>query len=133
VLSPDLPLQEATRRMAEYRISTVPVLDGETLVGEIVADDLFKLGIPDFFSQLKSVGFIRYFDPFEEYFEVEAASKVSDVMNRHFKTFPEDATLIEIVFAISVQKCPVVYIVGERNKLLGVVDRTLLLKRIINL
>lgn len=132
-LSPELPLQEATRRMAESHSAAVPVLDGETLVGEIVADDLFKLGIPDFFSQLKSVGFIRYFDPFEEYFSVEAASKVSDVMNRHFKTFPEGATLIEIVFAISVQKCPVVYIVGERNKLLGIIDRTLLLKRIINL
>lgn len=132
-LSPDMPLQEATRIMAEVRTSTVPVLDGETLVGEIVADDLFKLGIPDFFSQLKSVGFIRYFDPFEEYFAVEIASKVSDVMNKEFKTFPEDATLIEIVFAISVQKCPLVYIVGERNRLLGVIDRTLLLKRIINL
>ena len=97
------------------------------------ADDLFKLGIPDFFSQLKSVGFIRYFDPFEEYFAVEIASKVSDVMNTEFKAFPETATLIEIVFAISVQKCPLIYIVGERNKLLGVIDRTLLLKRIINL
>ena len=131
--TPDLPLQDATRKMAECRASVVPVLDGETLVGEVVTDDLFKLGIPEFFSHLKSVGFIRYFDPFEEYFAVEAASKVSDVMNRDFKTFPEDATLIEIVFAISVQKCPLVYIAGERNKLLGVIDRTLLLKRIINL
>ena len=54
-------------------------------------------------------------------------------MNKAFRTFPEDATLIEIVFAISVLKCPLVYIVGERNKLLGVIDRTLLLKRIIHL
>lgn len=132
-LSPEMPLQEATRLMADHRAAAVPVLDGDKLVGEIVADDLFKLGIPDFFSQLKSVGFIRYFDPFEEYFAVEIASKVSDVMNTEFKAFPETATLIEIVFAISVQKCPLIYIVGERNKLLGVIDRTLLLKRIINL
>ena len=132
-LSPEMPLQEATRLMADHRAAAVPVLDGDKLVGEIVADDLFKLGIPDFFSQLKSDGFIRYFDPFDEYFAVEIASKVSDVMNTEFKAFPETATLIEIVFAISVQKCPLIYIVGERNKLLGVIDRTLLLKRIINL
>ncbi|WP_294505745.1 PTS sugar transporter subunit IIA [uncultured Victivallis sp.] len=133
VLPPEMPLHEATRMMADIRASAVPVLDGETLVGEILADDLFKIGVPDFFSQLKSVGFIRYFDPFEEYFSVEAASKVADVMNKRFHTLPEDATLIEIVFAISVLKCPLVYIVGERNKLLGIIDRTLLLKRIIHL
>lgn len=132
-LPPGLPLQEATRQMAELRLSTVPVVEGDALVGELSADDLFKLGIPDFFTQLKSVGFIRYFDPFEEYFAVEAASKVADVMNSEVPTFPADATLIEIVFAISVRKFPVVYVVGEGNRLLGIVDRTLLLKRIINL
>ncbi|MDR0932486.1 MAG: CBS domain-containing protein [Victivallales bacterium] len=130
---PDLPLREATRQMAEFRTSVVPVLDDGKLIGTIEADDLFKLGIPDFFSQLKSVGFIRYFDPFEEYFTLENTSKVSDVMNRATKTFSLDATLIEIVFAISVQKCPTVYIVDEDNRLLGIIDRPLLLKRIINL
>ncbi len=133
VLSPEMPLREATPQMAELRLASVPVLDGDRLEGEIVADDLLKLGIPDFFSHLKSVGFIRYFDPFAEYFAVEAASKVSDVMNREFRTLPEDATLIEVVFAITVQKSSTVYIVGERNKLLGVIDHSLLLKRIINL
>ena len=95
--------------------------------------ELFKLGIPDFFSQLKSVGFIRYFDPFENYFAVEAGSLVKDVMNTNCKTFSPDTTLIEIVFAISVQHYPLVYIVNSNNDLLGVIDQTLLLERIINL
>ena len=95
--------------------------------------ELFTLGIPDFFSQLKSVGFIRYFDPFEKYFSVEAASHVEDVMNRELPLFPQEATLIEIVFAISVQHQAVVYVVDRDNGLLGVITQAQLLERIINL
>ena len=119
--------------MAKFHAETVPVLNGRRLVGQLSCVELFKLGIPDFFSQLKSVGFIRYFDPFENYFAVEAGSLVKDVMNTNCKTFSPDTTLIEIVFAISVQHYPLVYIVNSNNDLLGVIDQTLLLERIINL
>ena len=54
-------------------------------------------------------------------------------MNTDYCTFHEDATLIEIVFAISILKYPQVYIVNQENELLGIIDQTLLLERIINL
>lgn len=132
-VTPEMPLKDATRMMAKFHAETVPVLNGRRLVGQLSCVELFKLGIPDFFSQLKSVGFIRYFDPFENYFAVEAGSLVKDVMNTNCKTFSPDTTLIEIVFAISVQHYPLVYIVNSNNDLLGVIDQTLLLERIINL
>ena len=132
-VTPEIPLKDATRMMAKFHAETVPVLNGRRLVGQLSCVELFKLGIPDFFSQLKSVGFIRYFDPFENYFAVEAGSLVKDVMNTNCKTFSPDTTLIEIVFAISVQHYPLVYIVNSNNDLLGVIDQTLLLERIINL
>ncbi|WP_302453738.1 PTS sugar transporter subunit IIA [Victivallis vadensis] len=131
--TPKMELKEATRLMAENRQEVIPVLDGRKLVGELSSSELFKLGIPDFFSQLKSVGFIRYFDPFEKYFSVEAASHVEDVMNRELPLFPQEATLIEIVFAISVQHQAVVYVVDRDNGLLGVITQAQLLERIINL
>ena len=109
------------------------VLDGKKLVGELSSVELFKLGIPDFFSQLKSVGFIRYFDPFEKYFAVEAASRVEDVMNRELPSFHPDATLIEVVFAISVLKQPVIYVTNHKQELQGVISQAQLLGRIINL
>ena len=58
---------------------------------------------------------------------------MGQVMNTDYCTFHEDATLIEIVFAISILKYPQVYIVNQENELLGIIDQTLLLERIINL
>ena len=132
-LKPDMPLTDATRRMARHHMPIVPVLDDKKLVGQIACSSLFTLGIPNFFSQLKSVGFIRFFDPFEKYFSIEAHSKVGEVMNSDFSAFHEDATLIEVVFAISILKYPLVYVVNKENELLGIIDQTLLLERIINL
>ncbi len=130
---PEWELPRATRLMADQHLETIPVLDGGRVVGQLNCFELFKLGIPDFFSQLKSVGFIRYFDPFENYFSVQAKSLVRDVMTRDFCAFTVDATLIEVVFAISVQKYPQIYVVEEDNRLLGVIDQAVLLERILNL
>ncbi len=133
VLTPEQPLKEATTLMAGCRTSVAPVLEKGRLVGQIVCTNLFTLGIPDFFSQLKSVGFIRFFDPFEKYFNIEARSTVSEVMTSDFCKFYEDATLIEVVFAISILKYPQVYVVNKDQELLGIIDQSLLLEKIINL
>ncbi len=132
-VTPETPLREVTSQMMRHHSESIPVLEGKKLVGELVASQLFTLGIPEFFSQLKSVGFIRFFDPFEKYFEVEAASRAGDVMNRDCCVFSPEATLIEVVFAISVEKRQQVYVVGPDRELLGVIDRALLLERILNL
>ncbi|MEG2074957.1 MAG: CBS domain-containing protein, partial [Victivallaceae bacterium] len=129
-----MPLKEATKLMVHCHTNAIPVLgDNNQLMGQISSASLFKLGIPDFFTQMKSVGFIRYFDPFEKYFAIEANSLVRDVMSQDFIALPPDATLIEIVFAISVQHQDKVYIVNYKNELIGIIDQALLLERIINL
>ncbi|MGE4564168.1 MAG: CBS domain-containing protein [Victivallaceae bacterium] len=132
-LEPEMPLRDATRQMLEHHVEIAPVLKDGRVIGEVSCSELFKLGIPDFFSQLKSVGFIRYFDPFENYFALEAKSKVADVMTRNVRRFPDDITLIEIVFAMTVEKIPLLYIVDREDRLIGVIDQTVLLERIINL
>ena len=132
-LAPDMRLQDATKRMLVENVQTAPVLKDGKLAGELSCTELFKLGIPDFFTQLKSVGFIRYFDPFENYFAKESASLVADVMTTSVPTFPADSTLIEVVFAMAVKKIPLIYIVDSDKRLLGIIDQTVLLERIINL
>jgi predicted transcriptional regulator len=101
-------------------------------VGEITCDLLFKKGMPDFFSQLASVGFIKNFDPFEKYFEQEANSVAADVMSDDFAAVPETATLMEIVYLLSVRGYWKVYVVRE-GKRIGVIDRAAVLDRILNL
>ena len=131
-LETDMPLKEATRYMAEHQMTAAPVLENKRIVGEISTTQLFLLGIPDFFTQLKSVSFISDFDPFEKYFHEEAHSKVVNLMNRDFCALPPDATIMEMVFALIIQKYPKIYIVKD-GILEGVIDQPLVLERIINI
>lgn len=131
-LKPDMPLKEATRYMAEHQMTAAPVLENKRIVGEISTTQLFLLGIPDFFTQLKSVSFISDFDPFEKYFHEEAHSKVANLMNRDFCTLSPDATIMEMVFALIIQKYPKIYIAKD-GILEGVIDQPLVLERIINI
>ena len=132
VVHPDTPLKEVTRIMNQYLMDNITVTEKDnTLVGEIKCDDLFKRGMPDFFTQLKSIAFIREFDPFEKYFADESRALARDVMSREYASVPEDATLLEIVFELAVHHHSKVYVVGE-GKCLGVIDRILVLDRVIN-
>lgn len=130
---PDTPLKEVTRLMNQHQLDVIAVCekDGE-LVGEITCDNLFKLGMPHFFNQLKSIAFIRDFDPFEKYFADESRALAKDVMSRDFASKPEKATLLEIVFELAVHHRPVIYIVRDK-KYIGVIDRILVLDRVINI
>ncbi|MFH1569188.1 MAG: PTS sugar transporter subunit IIA [Gemmatimonadota bacterium] len=129
----DAPLRQVTHQMLQYRFEAIPVMDeGNRVVGEISCDGLFRLGIPDFFQRLKSVGFVRDFDPFEKYFEAEGRSTAGDAMSPDFAALGPDATLLELVYALVVQRRPKVYVVDGEGVCLGIVDRVAVLDRVIH-
>ncbi|NOY82382.1 MAG: PTS transporter subunit EIIA [Kiritimatiellaeota bacterium] len=129
----DTPLRETTRRMMDQRLEAVAVLNRDgTIAGEITCDALFQSGIPDFFRQLKSVSFIRQFDPFEKYFARESEATAGDLMRSGFSAMSEDATLLEIVFALTVRRHPKIYVVDPDGRRIGVIDRIAVLDRVIN-
>jgi len=133
MVAPDTPLKEVTKLMNTRRLDTVAVCEGDgTLVGEITCDNLFKRGMPHFFTQLKSIAFISEFDPFEKYFADESHALASDVMSCDFSAMTANATLLEIVFELAVHQRPQVYIVHE-GKYVGVIDRILVLERVIDM
>jgi mannitol/fructose-specific phosphotransferase system IIA component (Ntr-type)/CBS domain-containing protein len=131
-LTPEMPLKVATRYMADARMTAAPVVEDGRVVGEISTTQLFLLGIPDFFTQLKSVSFISDFDPFEKYFYEEIHSTVADLMSREFCVMPPEATVMELVFALIIRKYPKIYIVRD-DVLEGIIDESLMLERIINI
>jgi len=131
-VSPSTPLRVVTQLMCQYGTDAIPVLDDEDKIkGEVTSDLLFKKGLPDFFSQLTNVAFMRHFDPFEAYFENEAKSTVGDVMSNDFAAVKEDTTLMEIVYLFSVRHYPKIYVVRD-GKVLGVIDRAVVVDRILN-
>lgn len=133
LILPDTPLREVTRLMHQHMLDAVAVTETDgTVVGEVTCDDLFKLGMPHFFGQLKSISFIREFDPFERYFAGEGGRLARDVMSQHYVCIEEDATLLEIVFELAVHRHAKVYVVRE-GKQVGVIDSILVLDRVINI
>jgi mannitol/fructose-specific phosphotransferase system IIA component (Ntr-type) len=130
---PDTPLQRVTSIMLEHVQDSIAIIERDgTLVGEITCDDLFKYGMPDFFTQLKSVSFIDRFDPFEKYFEKEARALARDVMSTTYSSMTESATLLEIVFELAVHHRMKIHIVRD-GKRVGVIDRIAVLDRVLNL
>lgn len=129
---PDMPLREVVRQMRIHRIEAVPVEDASRhVLGEITCDRLFQFGIPDFFNQLQNVAFIRHFDPFQRYFSEEARSTARDVMQPNFRTVEPDATILEVVYALTVEKHPKLYVVDEGRRI-GSIDRIEVLDRILD-
>ena len=132
-LTPEMPLKDATRKMVECNVTAVPVIDeNKHVVGEITTNHLFLLGIPDFFTQLKSVEFMSDFDPFEKYFAEETRAKIADVMDSEFCVLSPEASIMEMVFALIVKKYSKIYVVRD-EMLVGIVDQPLVLERIINI
>ncbi|MBN1593752.1 MAG: PTS sugar transporter subunit IIA [Candidatus Coatesbacteria bacterium] len=132
-INPDTPLSDVAHLMMRNRVEAAVVLDGEgEIAGQITCDNLFQYGLPDFFNQLQSVAFISEFDPFEKYFADESRAFAKDVMSQDYVTVPPTATLLEIVFALTVRKQPKVYVVKD-SKCIGVIDRTTVLDRILNI
>lgn len=128
----DTPLRQVTEVMTKYHLAAVAVVtDEQRIVGHITCARLFNFGLPDFFAQLKSVSFIREFDPFEKYFFEEAHSKARDIMTTDFMAVAPDATLLEIVFALTTLRQPKLY-VAEGGILKGVIDQGSVLDQIIN-
>lgn len=133
-IDPFTPIRLVTQMMSEKQIGFAPVVDSRgRIMGEISCAALFQLGVPEFFTKMKNVGFICDFDPFEKYFDDEPQIMAKDAMAESFCKMPANSTLLEVVFALTVQKYPCVYIVDAEDRLLGCVDECQLLNRVINL
>jgi PTS system nitrogen regulatory IIA component len=131
---PDTPLSKVTSIMFQNKTDTTCVLNKEhQVVGEINCDLLFNLGIPPFINRLKSISFISEFDPFEKYFDLEYKMTAEDIMSKNFCLMEKNASLLEIVFALTVLKYFKIYIVDKEKKLLGEISRICVLDRILNL
>lgn len=129
---PETPLTEVTRLLAEHHLEATSVVDKTgRVVGIVTCDQIFRSGLPEFFGQLKSVAFIKKLDPFENYFKSMKTATAGDIMTADFATLPEDATMLEVIFELSVRQRPKVFIVRD-GILCGIIDRIAILNRVLN-
>lgn len=132
-LSPETTLQDVTYQMFKHKEACLAVLDNEgCMVGHITTDLVFEYGMPEFFRQLQSVSFVRNYNPLEKYFQHETKLHAKDIMRTNHVTLPPSATLIEVIFQLTVKKHLKVFITAPSGKLLGIIDRLAVLDRAIN-
>ncbi|MEX2015852.1 MAG: CBS domain-containing protein, partial [Candidatus Hydrogenedentales bacterium] len=131
-LTTETSLRQVVHQMLRFGVEAIGIVDGQRhLVGEITSDMLFQMGMPDFFSQLKSVAFLGEFDPFEKYFEKEAGLTAGSVMSTNFAAVAESTPIIEIIFQLAVRRHWKVYVVRD-GELVGVIDRLRVLETVLN-
>lgn len=132
-LTPELSGNEATQLMHRARMTAAPVVDENGhVIGEINCNNLFHRELPDYITKLHSVPHLSDFTAFESYFEEDASHTVRDLMNECNSVIEEDASLLEIIFKLSVKKYPLLY-VCRNGELLGVIDPITVLDRVLNL
>jgi CBS domain-containing protein len=133
-LNPQMPLHEATQLMHRNRTLASPVLNAnDEIVGELNCNQIFERELPDYIKHLHSVPHITDFKPFQRYFVDGDEMTVGEFMNEcSDATVNEDATMLEIVFLLSVKKHPLLYVCRD-NKLLGVIDAVTVADKIFNM
>ena len=130
---PETPLRQVCFLMNKHReVATAVVDESGRLLGEITSDRIFQYGMPEFFTQLQSVSFVRHFNPLEKYFAEESSLTAAALMTGGFAAVRPEATLIEVIFLITVKNHTKVYVTDPAGKLLGVIGRLTVLDRAIN-
>ncbi|NOY74488.1 MAG: PTS transporter subunit EIIA [Kiritimatiellaeota bacterium] len=134
-INPDCSAYAAARELHRNHIDSLPVMDdSKTFHGEISCFDLFSYGLPDFFNSLHVISFVKHMDPFEKYFNVEKTLPVSELLsrkNREDLIVSSDATLMEIIFEMTVKRKETLYVLTDDGKLRGILDRYSIIDKII--
>jgi len=114
-VSQNAPLKNAADTMFKHNLLDVPVVDDEgNLVGLLTAEDLLRIGVPDYLMRLESVAFLRQFEPFEELLRKEETLKVGQVMSDAV-CVEADAPLIQAAVMMARRDIRTVIIVKDRK------------------
>ena len=128
----DHKIEESTRLMHLNQTDVLPVVSREhKFLGEVSCLEVFKYGMPQFFQQLHTISFIRHVDPFEKYFQLKKNLTVEDLMHQRHPPIPKEATLMEIVFLLTVKNRDKLFVVEDNGKLFGVIDRFTIIDKIL--
>ena len=134
-ISPKLTIRDAARELHLHHVDSLPVIDDQKKFhGEISCYDLFSYGLPDFFNNLHVISFVKHMNPFEKYFNVDKTLKVADLLERKSKSelvISADATLMEIIFEMTVKNKEFLYVLSDDGKLKGILDRYSIVDKIL--
>ena len=134
-IDPNSTIYNAARELHRHHIDCIPVIDdNKTFYGTISCYDIFSFGLPAFFNSLHVISFVKHMNPFEKYFDVDKTLKVQSILDKKNKSeqvISANATLMEIIFEMTVKNKEFLYVLSSDKKLRGVLDRYSIIDKII--
>jgi CBS domain-containing protein len=126
--TPNMPLTDAIKLLAEHRISGLPVVDAGKLVGVVAESDLMwrESGVtpPPYIMLLDSVIYLENPGRYERELHKALGQTVGDVMTHNPVTIAPDAPLSEaarLMHERGIQRLPVLDAAGQ---LVGILTRS---------
>ena len=129
-LPPDLPVQEAWKRMLESRIKVFPVVDGQRLVVGIVTDEdlLERAGVQQRLAVASRLDGAIVKEELERL--GDSPLKVADVMSRSVVTAREDEPLGVVSARMVKARLKRLPVVDSRGRLVGMLSRLDILQQV---
>lgn len=127
-VSPETSVTDASRLMVEHRIGSLPVVEGDAVVGIVTESDLIvqdaKVHFPTYLDLLGGYVFAPgSTDRFEQSLRKAVGASVADVMTPHPITVTPEAT-VEDVSTLLVERDVGSVLVLDDDKLVGVVSKS---------
>lgn len=124
-LEAKMTIQEAAAILLQHKVDGLPVVDAQgRLSHEFTCHDLFMFSLPKFFMQLNNISYFKNMNPFEKYFANAAKHTLAAVQpEEEVPSIAPDATVMEMLFAMTTGGRHQLYVVDADKRLLGVVDR----------
>jgi CBS domain-containing protein len=130
-VSPDDTLKDVANKLYRYKVSGMPVVDGEGRpIGMISELHLIKAALPDFESLIQNLAMSPDREPFDDLLRREDEIKVKDIMTTRLFTTTEDTPIVEVAAQMlfrNIRRLPVV----QDGKLIGIILRRDIVSKVI--
>jgi len=123
----DTPLKEVADLMVKHRISGIPVVDGDRLLGIVTESDMLvrakKLELPTFLPFIGGIIYLEGPSRLNEEVKKMTAIKAEEIMTTKLHTITPDETL-ETIATLMVEKKVNRLPVVEDGRLVGIITRS---------
>jgi PTS system nitrogen regulatory IIA component len=122
-LHPDNTVKDAIDTFYKYRTGYIPILDeNNVFVGELSVFDVFDKGIPHYAKKVGNLKFMKSFEAFETFLDLENTIKIREVMKNYTVTLEEDSPIIEAIMKITREQKRNIPVVRNGRELVGIVS-----------
>lgn len=130
-LKPDTTVKEALKSLFQLRISGLPVIENERLVGMFTEKDILQYILPSYIEKIGSFVYTEESKVIKRKLMELATLKVADLMRKEVVTVEENASIDEVARIMLTQKIRRIPVLNKDGKVVGIIAREDIVKALI--